>query len=275
VALVQELIASQGLPLVHAYMAHIQAAAEGSVRGMLRAYCASASGDGAAPPPPTLTLRATDHMDDGTPLQLRIVIDSASGDALFDFEGTGAEVVGNTNAPLAVTYSAVIYCLRCMVGTDIPLNQGALAPVTIRVPEGCILRPSPASAVVGGNVLTSQRVVDVILMAFGVCGASSGCMNNLTYGNHSFGFYETICGGAGAGPGWHGASGVHTHMTNVSARARAFPCFLAQQQWLPLSPARRHAPLTPHPPPHTLPPLPPSSRRRASLTQRRWSAATQ
>eukprot|EP00293_Proteomonas_sulcata_P004384 CAMPEP_0184323286 /NCGR_PEP_ID=MMETSP1049-20130417/129509_1 /TAXON_ID=77928 /ORGANISM="Proteomonas sulcata, Strain CCMP704" /LENGTH=252 /DNA_ID=CAMNT_0026644743 /DNA_START=61 /DNA_END=819 /DNA_ORIENTATION=+ len=102
-----------------------------------------------------------------------------------------------------------------MVAKDIPLNQGCLNPVSISVPEGSILSPGEDAAVVGGNVLTSQRVVDVILKAFGACAASQGCMNNVTFGDDTFGYYETIAGGAGAGKGWHGRSGVHTHMTNT------------------------------------------------------------
>jgi len=224
-ALVEELIASRGLGEVHAYMGHIQAAAEGSVRSMLKAYAArlapaEGKGEGEGEGGGTVVLRASDFMDDGTEIALRVRIECATGSAVFDFCGTGAEVIGNTNAPLAVTSSAVIYCLRCMVGVDMPLNQGALAPITLVIPPHTLLNPSPASAVVGGNVLTSQRAVDVILRAFGVCGASSGCMNNLTFGNEGFGFYETICGGAGAGPGWRGASGVHTHMTNVRWRGQ-------------------------------------------------------
>lgn len=101
------------------------------------------------------------------------------------------------------------------MGRDIPLNQGCLAPVRVIIPKGSILDPSPEAAVVGGNVLTSQRVVDVILGAFGACSASQGCMNNVTLGNARMGYYETVAGGAGAGPGWHGRSGVHSHMTNT------------------------------------------------------------
>ena len=125
------------------------------------------------------------------------------------------EVHGNLNAPPAVTYSAVIYALRCLVREDIPLNQGCLAPVTFVIPPGCLLRPSAAAAVVGGNVLTSQRVTDVVLRAFGAAAASQGCMNNTTFGDAGLGYYETVAGGAGAGPGWHGRAGVHTHMTNT------------------------------------------------------------
>ncbi|KAG8134113.1 hypothetical protein E2320_011854 [Naja naja] len=137
------------------------------------------------------------------------------GTAVFDFTGTGQEVYGNWNAPRAITLSALIYCLRCMVGEDIPLNQGCLSPVRIVVPERSILHPSLDAGVVGGNVLTSQRVVDVIFRAFEVCAASQGCMNNVTFGNERIGYYETVAGGAGAGPHWHGRSGVHSHMTNT------------------------------------------------------------
>jgi 5-oxoprolinase (ATP-hydrolysing) len=94
------------------------------------------------------------------------------GSALFDFEGTGPELFGNLNAPPAVAYSAIIYALRCMVTRDIPLNQGCLAPITVKIPPQCLLNPSPEAAVVGGNVLTSQRVTDVVLKAFGAAAAS-------------------------------------------------------------------------------------------------------
>ena len=124
-------------------------------------------------------------------------------------------MLGNWNTPRAVTKSAILYALRCLIEKDLPLNNGCLIPIDIRIPEGCLLAPSPEAAVVGGNVLTSQRIVDVIFKAFGAAAASQGCMNNFTFGNARFGYYETIGGGAGAGPGWHGESGVHTHMTNT------------------------------------------------------------
>ena len=142
-------------------------------------------------------------------------IDLEHGSAVFDFTGTGPEVWGNINAPKAVTHSALIYSLRCLVGEDIPLNQGCLNPVEIVIPKKSILDPSENAAVVGGNVLTSQRVVDVILRAFEACSASQGCCNNITFGDERFGYYETVAGGSGAGPNWHGQSGVHVHMTNT------------------------------------------------------------
>ena len=209
-SLMQELVAEYGLGVVQAYMGHIQVAAEQSVRAMLRGFSLREGMKEVD------SVVAEDFLDDGTRICLRVEINRALGSALFDFTGTGPEIYGNLNAPAAVTASAIIYCLRCLVpDVDIPLNQGCLAPVEILIPPGCILSPSAAAAVVGGNVLTSQRVTDVVLRAFKACAASQGCMNNLTFGNARMGYYETIAGGAGAGPTWHGCSGVHTHMTNT------------------------------------------------------------
>lgn len=148
-------------------MGHIQSNAELAVRDMLRQVA-------------TTTLKRTgktileaeDYMDDGSPIHLKVTLNYSEGSAICDFTGTGPEVWGNCNAPRAITLSALIYCLRCMVGHDVPLNQGCLAPVKVIVPKGSILDPSDGAAVVGGNVLTSQRVVDVVLKAFQVCAAS-------------------------------------------------------------------------------------------------------
>ncbi|MBW2270890.1 MAG: hydantoinase B/oxoprolinase family protein [Deltaproteobacteria bacterium] len=154
-----------------------------------------------------------DRMDDGTPVQVRLRV---SGERMrVDFEGTGAASRHNLNAPPAVVEAAVIYVLRSLVAQRIPLNGGCLEPVEIRIPTGCLLDPPPGSAVVGGNVETSQRIVDVLLGALGLVAASQGTMNNVTFGNTEFGYYETIGGGAGAGRDFDGASGVHTHMTNT------------------------------------------------------------
>ncbi|KAM9573689.1 5-oxoprolinase isoform 1-T2 [Guaruba guarouba] len=202
--LVMALIRQHGLSTVQGYMRHVQDTAERCVRDMLRGFSARWGPE----------LMAEDGLDDGSRLRLRVRL-QPEGSAVFDFSGTGPEVLGNWNAPRAVTLAAIIYCLRCMVGQDLPLNQGCLAPVRVVIPKGSILDPSPEAAVVGGNVLTSQRVVDVIFKAFGVCAASQGCMNNVTFGTAHSGYYETVAGGAGAGPGWHGRSGVHTHMTNT------------------------------------------------------------
>lgn len=209
IVLVRELIETQGLRMVQAYMHHIQEAAARSVRDMLVELAKKhVSGD-------TGQLSFSDSMDDGTKITVKLSIDVKNGSALFDFAGSGKQVNGNTNAPRAVTSSAIIYALRCLVNTNIPLNQGCLDPISIKVEEGTILNPGGEVAVVGGNVLTSQRVTDVILGAFGACAASQGCMNNMTFGDETMGYYETIGGGSGAGYGWHGASGVQVHMTNT------------------------------------------------------------
>ncbi len=154
-----------------------------------------------------------DQMDDGTPICVALTIE---GERMrIDFSGTGAASRGNLNAPRAVVQAAVIYVLRTLVAERIPLNGGCLDPVEIQIPPGSLLDPPAGAAVVGGNVETSQRVVDVLLGALGRVAASQGTMNNVTFGDESFGYYETIGGGAGAGDGFAGASGVHTHMTNT------------------------------------------------------------
>ncbi|XP_063777232.1 5-oxoprolinase isoform X1 [Pseudophryne corroboree] len=210
IQLVNELIDVYGLAVVQAYMAHIQANAEVAVRDMLREFAERWERQTG-----TLEVESVEYMDDGSPIKLKVRINKEEGSAVFDFTGSGHEVFGNSNAPRAITLSALIYCLRCMVGQDIPLNQGCLVPIQVIIPKGSILDPSPDAAVVGGNVLTSQRIVDVIFKAFEVCAASQGCMNNITFGNQNTSYYETVAGGAGAGPHWHGRSGIHTHMTNT------------------------------------------------------------
>ncbi|CDM26908.1 hypothetical protein CBS147339_3464 [Penicillium roqueforti] len=214
--LISTLIEEYGEDVVQFYMHQIQDNAELSVRNLLKDVSRRFAGQ---------ELSAIDYMDDGSPIQLKISIDGEKGEAIFDFEGTGPEVYGNINAPEAVTYSAIIYCLRCLISADIPLNQGCLKPIDVRIPPGSLLSPSESAAVVGGNVLTSQRVTDVILRCLQACAASQGDTNNLTFGfggnmpgeteTKGFGYYETIAGGSGAGPTWEGTSGVHTHMTNT------------------------------------------------------------
>ena len=227
-ALLDELIDEHGLETVQAYMRFVQANAELAVRDMLKetargllAETARGASDASEPKANertderTVVLRAEDRMDDGSAIRLELRLDASDGSATFDFAGTSPEVYGNWNAPPAVTCAAVIYCLRCLVNQEIPLNEGCLAPVTLKIPEGCFLAPSEDAAVVGGNVLTSQRVTDVCLAALRACANAQGCMNNLTFGDESFGYYETIGGGAGAGPTWAGASGTQCHMTNT------------------------------------------------------------
>ncbi|XP_072169577.1 5-oxoprolinase-like [Diadema setosum] len=228
--LIKELIDQYSLPVVQAYMQHIQANAEVAVRDMMKEI-----GQKTLASTGHTTLTAKDFLDDGSELALKINIDEEKGSAVFDFSGTSPEVYGNMNAPAAVTMSAIIYCLRCMVGHDIPLNQGCLKPIRAIIPKGTLLNPYPNAAVIGGNVETSQRIVDVILKAFQVCAASQGCMNNFTFGDDDVGYYETIAGGAGAGPTWHGRSGVHSHMTNTRITdpelfERRYPVILKQFQ---------------------------------------------
>ncbi len=193
------------LPVVQAYMDHIQRAAEQKVRRALGRL-------------PNGIYPFTDHQDDSTPITVTITVDG--GQATVDFTGTGPVVDGNLNANPAITTAAVMYVLRCMLDEEIPLNQGVLAPVDIVIPPGLLnppeqARPEDSPAVVGGNVETSQRVVDVLLGALGLAAASQGTMNNLLFGDATFGYYETICGGCGATRDTDGADAVHTHMTNT------------------------------------------------------------
>lgn len=232
VQLLQAMVKEYGLQTVQDYMYHIRMNAESSVRNLLREVAKRAGSN---------VLSAVDYLDDGSPLQLKVEIDEKEGAAVLDFEGTGYEVRGNLNSPISVVHSAVIYCMRAMLDVDIPLNAGCLVPLTVRIPERSLLSPSQTAAVCGGNVLTSQRIVDVVLKAFHACAASQGCTNNLTFGTGGkdkdgvavagWGYYETIAGGSGAGPGWHGTSGVHTHITNtrigdVEILERRYPVLL-------------------------------------------------
>mmetsp|Transcript_21820 Transcript_21820/g.33554 ORF Transcript_21820/g.33554 Transcript_21820/m.33554 type:complete len:1078 (-) Transcript_21820:69-3302(-) len=214
--LLEALCQEYGQNFVLAYMRHVRANAESCVRAALKAHVADKKNKNAA----MVYLKAIELMDDGNPICLEVCVNANTGSAVFDFsKGTGPQVFGNWNAPRAVTAAAVMYCLRLLVGRDIPLNSGCLDPVEIILTQASditsMLAPSPDAAVCAGNVLTSQRVTDVILKAFSACAASQGCMNNFVFGDDSFGYYETICGGAGAGPSWHGTSAVQVHMTNT------------------------------------------------------------
>jgi 5-oxoprolinase (ATP-hydrolysing) len=183
IELINNLIDEYSLGVVQAYMIHIQNTAEDSVRSLMKQVCLRNE---------TSELYANEYMDDGSNIELKVKIDKDSGSAIFDFSGTSYQVIGNLNAPRAITFSAIIYCLRCMINYDIPLNQGCLKPIDVLISRGSILWPSDDAAVVGGNVLTSQRVVDVIFKAFKVCAASQGCMNNITFGSDRVGYYETV-----------------------------------------------------------------------------------
>ncbi len=162
--------------------------------------------------------RATEHLDDGSPLAVEITV--GDGRCRFDFTGSAPVHPGNLNATPAIVRSAVLYILRLLLDRPLPLNEGLMEPVELVIPEGILNPhfpddPKLAPAVVGGNVETSQRLVDTLLKALGLAACSQGTMNNFLFGAAGFGYYETICGGAGAGPGFAGASAVHTHMTNT------------------------------------------------------------
>ncbi|MFQ3622287.1 MAG: hydantoinase B/oxoprolinase family protein, partial [Acetobacteraceae bacterium] len=200
---VQELrrmVQAFGLDTVRRYMRHVMENAEESVRRVIGRLK-----DG------TFDYR----MDNGDLLRVALRVDHASRSATVDFTGTGAQRDDNFNAPPAVTRAAVLYCFRCLVGEDIPLNDGCLRPITIVLPEGSFLAPRPPAAVVAGNVEVSQAVTNALFGALGAIACSQATMNNFTFGDGRFQYYETICGGTGAGPGFDGTSAVQTHMTNT------------------------------------------------------------
>ena len=153
-------------------------------------------------------------LDDGNVIKVKVMIDRKRRGATIDFTGTSPQLSNNFNAPASVCIAAVLYAFRTLVKSDIPLNAGCLRPLEIIIPEGSLLRPEPPAAVVAGNVETSQYIVDALFGALGTLAASQGTMNNFTFGNDDFQYYETICGGSGAGPGFSGTDAVHTHMTN-------------------------------------------------------------
>ena len=158
--------------------------------------------------------RAQGQLQNGTQIAVSISPEPESGQLLVDFTGTGAACADNFNAPAAVTRAAVLYVLRCLISDDIPLNEGCMRPVELRIPKGSVLAAEHPAAVVAGNVETSQAVCNLLLSALGVQAGSQGTMNNLTFGNDHFQYYETLAGGTGAGRGWPGADAVHSHMTN-------------------------------------------------------------
>lgn len=214
--LIDALVREFSIPIVHLYMDAIGENAEIAVRSFFRRVAKERNGK---------PLSFEDYMDDGSVIRLEIGIDSESGSADFDFTGTSQETMNCLNAPKAITYSCVIYSLRCLINLDIPLNQGCLAPTQIIIPEHTILNPSRHAAVCAGNSITSQRITDVILGAFHAIAAGQGCVNVFSFGFGGtddtgrevpgFGYIETIAGGSGAGPSWHGTSGVHVNSTNT------------------------------------------------------------
>jgi 5-oxoprolinase (ATP-hydrolysing) len=188
-----------GREVVLAYMGHVQDNAEEAVR---RAIAGLRSGS------------FSYAMDDATTVAVRVDIDLAKRAALVDFTGTSGQVASNFNAPISVCRAAVLYVFRSLIDDDIPMNEGCLRPITLQVPEGSLLNPRPPAAVVAGNVETSQVITDALYGALGVVAASQGTMNNFTFGDGESQYYETVCGGAGAGPTFDGADAVQTHMTN-------------------------------------------------------------
>jgi 5-oxoprolinase (ATP-hydrolysing) len=203
---VQELrnmVAHYGLETVQTYMQHVQDNAEASVRRVLAELSRA------------MTHRVfTYPLDDGSQIQVSVTIDPTEHSATIDFTGTSPQQKTNFNAPAAVCKAAVLYVFRSLVDDAIPLNAGCLKPLRIILPEGCMLNPRYPAAVVAGNVEVSQAVTDALYGALGVMAASQGTMNNFTFGNDRYQYYETICGGSGAGAEFDGTDAVHTHMTN-------------------------------------------------------------
>ncbi|KAG7813787.1 hypothetical protein KL921_000061 [Ogataea angusta] len=216
ISLIERLVDEFGLPTIIRYMTAIQENAKQTVSAMLDQLIKEHGEE---------NLACTDYMDDGSAIHLQVRKDREDGKVVFDFTGTSPQAYNNFNAPRAIVFSAIIYCLRCLVDEDIPMNQGCLDPIKVVIPESSLLSPDDGCAVVGGNVCTSQRITDTILKAFHVMADSQGCCNNFTFGTggntpdgkyaQGFGYYETIAGGHGASAKWEGVSGVHTNMTNT------------------------------------------------------------
>ncbi len=199
---VQELrkqVAHFGLEVVQAYMRHVQDNAEEAVRRVIDVLT-----DG----------EFAYEMDNGAVIRVRVTVDRAARRARIDFTGTSPQLPDNFNAPSAVCMAAVLYVFRTLVDDDIPLNAGCLKPLEVLIPEGSMLRPRYPAAVVAGNVETSQCITDALYAALGVMASAQGTMNNFTFGNERYQYYETIAGGSGAGPGFDGTDVVQTHMTN-------------------------------------------------------------
>jgi 5-oxoprolinase (ATP-hydrolysing) len=200
-----ELIKSHGLETVQTYLELLRQHAALKMKETLKNY-------------PNGNYSATEFLDDGSPLKVNIQLEN--GNCKIDFTGSATVHSGNMNATEAIVKSVTIYVLRLLLNEPIPLNDGLLEPVEFVLPNGLLNPvfdddPKKCPAVVGGNVEISMRLTDTLLKAFGVVAASQGTMNNTLFGNKNFGYYETICGGCGAGNGFNGASAVHHHMTNT------------------------------------------------------------
>jgi 5-oxoprolinase (ATP-hydrolysing) len=188
-----------GLATVRAYMRHVQ---DNAAEAVSRAIAGLTGGSFKV------------EMDDGPVVAVTVTIDREARTAIVDFAGTSAEGPNNFNAPSSICQAAVLYVFRTLVDDAIPMNGGCLRPVEIRIPPASMLSPRYPAAVVAGNVETSQCITDALYGALGIMAASQGTMNNLTFGTDRYQYYETICGGSGAGPGFDGTDAVHTHMTN-------------------------------------------------------------
>ena len=198
-AALKVLVAAHGQDVVAAYMGHVQDHADEAVRRVLETLDSGSF---------------TYPMDNGAEVSVRITVDRTARTAHVDFTGTSTQRPDNFNAPRSIARAAVLYVFRCLVGDDIPLNDGCLRGVTLTVPPGSMLDPAYPAAVVAGNVETSQVVTDALFGALGVMAGAQGTMNNFTFGNTQVQYYETVAGGAGAGADFDGASAVQTHMTN-------------------------------------------------------------
>ncbi|MGW0735999.1 hydantoinase B/oxoprolinase family protein [Streptomyces sp. NPDC002851] len=196
---VGKMIDDFGLDVVQAYMRHVQDNAEDAVRRVIDALD---NGSYAY------------ETDSGAVIRVQVTVDRANRSATVDFTGTSDQLPGNFNAPYAVVNAAVLYVFRTLVADDIPLNDGCLRPLKIVVPRGSMLSPEPPAAVVAGNVETSQAITGALYAALGVQAEGSGTMNNVTFGNDRYQYYETVASGSGAGDGFDGAPVVQTHMTN-------------------------------------------------------------
>ncbi|MBX6327278.1 MAG: hydantoinase B/oxoprolinase family protein [Pseudolabrys sp.] len=200
VAELRKMVAQFGLPVVKAYMQHVQDNAAESVRRVIDRLHDS---------------EFSYEMDQGTVIKVKITVDKKKREATVDFTGTSPQQPNNFNAPEPVTRAAVLYVFRVMVDDDIPMNAGCLRPINIIIPKKSMLSPEYPAAVVAGNVETSQAVTNCLFGALGALAAAQGTMNNLNFGNDKYQYYETICSGSPAGPGFNGTDAVHTHMTNT------------------------------------------------------------
>jgi len=196
----RKMVADFGLKVVHAYMKHVQDNADESVRRVVDRLHDSAF---------------SYEADQGNVIAVKITVDKRKREATVDFTGTSPQQGTNFNAPEPVTRAAVLYVFRVMVDDDIPLNAGCLRPIHIVIPDDSMLAPRYPAAVVAGNVEVSQMVTDTLFGALGAMAAAQGTMNNVNFGNDQYQYYETICSGSPAGPGFPGTDAVHTHMTNT------------------------------------------------------------